>query len=287
MSLPLVVISGISGAGKTQSVRALESLGYRCTDNLPARLLGAFLADLGAGPAAVVVDARGVDAVDVAGVVRRLRDLDRPHLAIFLDAPDETIARRYSEARKTHPLDRGAGVEAALRAERELLGEMREVAEVIDTGEMRVDALVRTVQERVRAAAGDGDAAGAGPPVRITSFGFKHGLPRTADWVLDVRFLENPFYDARLRPLSGLDAPVRDYVLASPPAGEFVDRVAGLIAGLLRGYAEQGKPELSVCVGCTGGRHRSVVLAEELGRRLQGAGAEVHVRHRDLERGGG
>jgi UPF0042 nucleotide-binding protein len=276
---PLVVVTGLSGSGKTQAVRALESLGYRCTDNLPAALLPAFLQDAAAreAPAAVVLDGRDLAPGDIPSVLGVLRSLPAGARVIFLDAEDSTLARRYSEARKQHPLDSGEGLAPAIATERRLLGELRELADVIDTSRLRVDELVRRVQEKAR--------PGSWPiRVDVMSFGFKHGIPADADWVLDARFLENPFYITELRPLSGKDLPIREHVLGSPLTAPFLDRSVSLIGGLLDAYREQGKPSLTVAVGCTGGRHRSVVLADELASRLEGVDAPA--RHRDLEKGG-
>ncbi|MHB8509027.1 MAG: RNase adapter RapZ [Candidatus Dormibacteria bacterium] len=276
----LVVVTGMSGAGKSNAVRGLESLGYRCTDNLPPRLFDAYVAEIRVSPrrAAVVVDCRELSAETLPGFIRDVRALRRGALLLYLDASNAVLARRYSEARKPHPLDRGQGLEAAINAERHLLGELKEFADVIDTSAMRLDELVRRVQEATE--------AGSGFPVTVMSFGFKHGIPPEADWTLDVRFIENPFYEAELRPLTGLDRPIIDYVMASPLSRPFLDQAAAMLSPLLDAYREQGKPRLVVAVGCTGGRHRSVVLAEELGRRLREAGIDTSVRHRNLPAGG-
>ena len=255
-------------------------LGYICTDNLPAQLLSPFL-EIAAGngsAAAAVVDARGMAPQDLATLAEELRPRAASLRLIFLDADDSTIVHRFSETRKKHPLDTGAGLERALATERTMLGELREMAQLIDTSGMRVDELVRRVQEFVT----EGSSAAGPMPVTIGSFGFKYGVPLDADWVIDVRFLENPFYIDDLRPLSGHDQRIRDFVLASPLSGPFLERTAALIGGLVSGYREWGKPSLYVAIGCTGGRHRSVVLAEELAKRLAPQGAAVSVRHRDL-----
>jgi UPF0042 nucleotide-binding protein len=276
----LVLVTGVSGAGKSQAVRALEMLGYTCTDNLPASLLTEFVAVAGrdGGRAAAVIDARGLKADEVPGLLAALRAPQFAHRLIYLDAENDTLVHRFSETRKAHPLDAGGGLPKALAQERALLGELREVADVIDTTGMRVDELVR----RVQALATDGRSASGPLPVTITSFGYKYGVPTEADWILDSRFLENPYYIDELRPLTGLDARIRDFVLASPLTAPFLDRTAALVGDLLAGYREWGKPSLLIAIGCTGGRHRSVVLAEELGHRLELAGAAVSVRHRDL-----
>ena len=276
----LVLLTGISGAGKSQGIRALEMLGYTCTDNLPAPLLADFVAAarLGGRPTAAVIDARGLHREEVPALMAGLRDLREECVLLFLDAEDSTLFHRFSEARKTHPLDNGIGLARALAEERALLGDIRELAEVINTTGMRVDELVRRVQE----IATEGRTASGPLPLTITSFGYKYGVPVEADWILDVRFLENPFYIAELRDLSGYDREIQDFVLKSPLTGPFLDRTAALVSDLLEGYRRWGKPSLFIAVGCTGGRHRSVVLAEELGKRLDSARAVVSIRHRDL-----
>jgi UPF0042 nucleotide-binding protein len=276
----LVLLTGISGAGKSQGVRALEMLGYTCTDNLPAPLLADFadVARQSDRPSAAVVDARGLQWQEVPGLMAILRDLGQECVLIYLDAEDSTIFYRYSEARKTHPLDTGIGLAHALADERALLGDIRELAEVVNTTGMRVDELVRRVQEL----ATEGRSTSGPMPVTITSFGYKYGVPVEADWILDVRFLENPFYISELRDLSGRDSQIQDFVLNSHLTGPFLDRTAALVGDLLEGYRRWGKPSLFIAVGCTGGRHRSVVLAEELGKRIDPRRASVSVRHRDL-----
>ena len=276
----LMLVTGVSGAGKSQAVRALEMLGYTCTDNLPAPLLADFVAVArrNSDRAAAVIDARGLKADEVPGLVAQIRDLGTDHRLIYLDAEDDTLVHRFSETRKAHPLDSGGGLQKALADERGLLGELRELADVIDTTAMRVDELVR----RVQALATDGRSASGPMPVTITSFGYKYGVPMEADWIVDARFLENPYYIEELRPLTGRDAKIRDFVLGSPLTVPFLEGTAALVGDLLGGYREWGKPSLFVAIGCTGGRHRSVVLAEELARRLEPLGASVDVRHRDL-----
>jgi UPF0042 nucleotide-binding protein len=276
----LVLLTGISGAGKSQGVRALEMLGYTCTDNLPAQLLADFVATSRASnrPTAAVIDGRGLRREEVPALMAQLRDLGPGLILIYLDAEDSTLYHRFSETRKTHPLDTGIGLARALAEERALLGDIRELAEVVDTTGMRVDELVRRVQD----VATEGRTASGPMPVTIASFGYKYGVPVEADWIVDVRFLENPFYIAELRELTGHDREIQNLVLKSHLTGPFLDRTAALVSDLLEGYRHWGKPSLFIAVGCTGGRHRSVVLAEELGRRLDPARAAVRVRHRDL-----
>ena len=276
----LVLVAGLSGAGKSQAVRALEMLGYTCTDNLPPRLLAAFVEPGGAARAAVL-DARDLPAGAMPGLLQELRDIDAQ--VIYLEADGDTLVRRFSETRKGHPLDAGSGLRAAIESERVLLGELREVADVIDTTGMKVDELVRRVQEVVAGEAG-APRVGTSLPVNLVSFGYKYGVPTEADWVIDSRFLENPFYVPALRDLTGRDAAIRDFVLGATLTAPFLDGITTALEPLLEGYREWGKPALFLGVGCTGGRHRSVVLAEEIGSRLTAAGVVVTVRHRDLDR---
>ena len=268
------IVTGPSGAGKAAALTGLESAGVECVDNLPADLLDGFVQMPREGHAAVVVDARqgarlrGIVPVAAARV-------------LFLEARDDVLVRRAGESTRPHPLaSTGSGV-AAVRAERELLEELRAAADiVVDTSELTASELQRRVREVVL---GDG-AAAPSPQCTVSSFGHKFGAAAEADWVLDARLVRNPFWVDELRPLTGFDAPVRDYVLADPASEELLDQAAGLLQWAAAQYTKRGRRFLHVAVGCTGGRHRSVVLAEELGARLREAGVEVTVRHRDVDK---
>jgi UPF0042 nucleotide-binding protein len=279
-----LVITGMSGAGKSAVANALEDLGWWVVDNMPPRLLPDLLATIRAVSAgdtrvAIVADVRGgqlfaelgqaVDTATGAG--------HRPSV-LFLEATDEVLVRRFESARRPHPLQKEGRILDGIVAERRVLAELRQNADlVVDTSNLTVHQL----GNRVRAAfAGDDD------PVRVIlmSFGFKYGLPVDADLVADLRFLPNPFWVPELRPLTGQDPSVREYVLSRPRAMEFVEGYAGLLGQVLPGYQEEGKRFVTVAVGCTGGKHRSVAVSEELARRLAGPGVSVRVVHRDLGR---
>ncbi len=269
------VVTGMSGAGKATAVAALARHGVDTVDNLPAALLDAFVGLSRERSAAVVVDARDAEG---------LRSLDRvPNASVlFLDARDEVLLRRLSESTHPHPLGAAGSVPAALAAERELLGGLRSIADVVvDTSDITTEELGRRVIEAVRPPDEDGRA----PTVcTVSSFGFKYGPPVEADWVVDARFLRNPFWEPDLRPLTGLDAPVHDFVWGQPAAREFVERLVALLTWTLERAADAGRTRLHLGVGCTGGRHRSVVLACEIAARLHAEGVAVVLRHRDVER---
>lgn len=269
------VISGPAGAGKATALRALERAGLECTDNLPPELLPSFAALPRGGDAAAIVDARQGE---------RLRDVQPPDgtRVLFLEAGDAVLHRRAAESTRPHPCADAGSLEAAIRAERSLLGGLRAAADlVVDTSELSAAQL----EERVRGVVlADADRGGerAAMHVTVSSFGHKFGPQTEADWVLDARVVRNPFWVAELRPLTGLDDAVRDYVMADPAAAELVRRSAGILAWIVARYADRGRRYLHIAVGCTGGRHRSVVLAEAMAPLLRGTGVDVTVRHRDV-----
>jgi UPF0042 nucleotide-binding protein len=282
-----VVLTGLSGAGKSQAIRALEDLGYFCVDNLPITLLPT-LAELtmrahtSISKAAVVVDVREGEMM-LAQFPRLYRQLGRmkglhPTL-IFLDASDDALVRRFSETRRPHPLGQDRTAVEGIGAERRLLRPIRAMAdEVIDTSEMTVHELRRTFMAFAR-----GSLGMTGPLVTLLSFGFKHGLPLDADLVFDARFLPNPHFVPELRPQTGRHRAVVRYLEQYPDTEEFLERVTGLLRFLLPRYASEGKSYVTVAIGCTGGRHRSVALAEALRRRLGDLeGLRLRVRHRDI-----
>jgi RNase adapter protein RapZ len=278
------VITGLSGAGRSEAAKVLEDLGYFVIDNLPPPLIGR-VAELAGGRdrarIALVVDARGGafagDSSDLIAELDKLRDRDAQVRVLFLEASDEVLVRRYEATRRRHPVA-GQRVMESIARERTLLRELRAGADlVIDTTDLNVHEL----RERMLAAFA---TDGVGLRVNVPSFGFKHGLPLDADMVVDVRFLPNPHWVPALRPQTGRDAGVRDYVLAQPQTAAFLARLEGLLEVALPGYVKEGKQYLTVAIGCTGGRHRSVVLAEELGAWLRSKGYNVHVSHRDVER---
>lgn len=282
----VVILTGVSGSGKSTALRALEDAGWYCVDNLPVVLLGKLveLSQQAGGRVprlALVVDARDVRFLPEAPrSIEEVRRLGTRIDVLFLDASDESLVRRYSETRRRHPMaGEGGSVPEGIAAERRALEPLKGLAgEVLDTTEMNVHDLKRTVLSRFA----EGGPARLG--VTVVSFGFRNGIPPHADMVLDVRFLPNPYFVPELRPLAGTDAPVSDFVLRRPDAQAFLQMLADLGAFLLPRYAAEGKSYLTVAVGCTGGRHRSVAIAEELARRLRQGGTAVRVWHRDVDK---
>jgi UPF0042 nucleotide-binding protein len=281
-----VVLTGLSGAGKSQAIRALEDLGYFCVDNLPITLIPTMAeltlrSDGAIGKAAVVVDVReGAMLARFPPLYRRLERMPglNPTL-IFLDASDDALVRRFSETRRPHPLGQDRSTVEGIADERTLLGSIRRMAdEVIDTSDMTVHELRRAFMTLAR-----GGSGAAGPLVTLLSFGFKHGLPLDADLVFDVRFLPNPHFVPALRPYTGKDRAVVHYLEKFDETGEFLERVGALLRFLLPHYASEGKSYVTVAIGCTGGRHRSVALAEALRKALSDMeGMRFRVRHRDI-----
>jgi UPF0042 nucleotide-binding protein len=283
------VISGLSGAGKSQASKLFEDLGYYCVDNLPPRLLDEFLALRDAEPdryrrAALVLDIRGGDpapAVEraAAALAKRGERLD----TIFLEASDASLVSRYSETRHRHPLEETrSGVQAGIAEERRRLARTRALADhVLDTSGLSIGQL----KDRLFGLVPRDGLAPDTLRIEIVTFGFKYGIPLEADVVFDVRFLTNPFWEPELKPLSGLEEPVREYVLRQPAARRFLDLVVELLELTTPAYRAEGKQTLRVALGCTGGYHRSIALAEELARRLEPLEeSSVAVFHRELER---
>jgi UPF0042 nucleotide-binding protein len=291
-----VVITGFSGAGKSQAMACFEDAGYFCVDNLPPEMLGQ-LADVfehegsQVQRAAVVCDVRGGDFFE--GLVKVLDDLvarDVPYRLLFLGAAEDVLVNRYKETRRRHPLSgdavsetdpAGGAVIRAIDAERTLLGPLRARADVsIDTSDFSAARLRKVVADKMLPRGTVGKLA-----VTFLTYGFKHGAPRDADLLFDVRFLPNPHYEDDLRPLTGLDAPVRQYVESSDGMGEFYDHLTPLLDYLLPQYEREGKAHLTVGIGCTGGRHRSVVIAEHLASLYGDQGAYlVDIVHRDIDK---
>lgn len=286
---PLVVLTGLSGAGKSNALNAFEDAGYFCIDNLPPAMIPAVLQTagrVGSEGVVVVMDIRGrryfggeleesLESVAAeSGWERRV---------IFIESDDPTLVRRYKESRRPHPAARNGDVLEAIRTERRVLAGLREKADlIVDTSgysaldsRLRFKKLAESLSSRLA--------------VSLISFGFKHGAPLDVDMLLDVRFLPNPHYDPDLRPLTGHDAPVRDAVLDTDDGREFLDKTYEMLSFLVPRYAAEGKTYFTLGVGCTGGRHRSVAVVEELARRLRKNGedgVDLFVRHRELEREG-
>ncbi len=280
----LVLVTGMSGAGRSTAARALEDLGWFVIDNLPPELLAAAVDHVSGSPdverLAVVVDVRGGRMFE--DLSRALDDVLASGLdlrVLFLEAGDNELVRRFESSRRPHPLQGSGGILDGLVRERATLGDLRARADlVIDTSSLNVHDLRR----KVDAAFGGSDRVQL--RATVMSFGFKYGLPLDADIVNDVRFLPNPFWVPELRELSGLDAEVSDYVTELPEAREFLDRMAGMLDLVSDGYLREGKRYVTVAIGCTGGKHRSVAMAENLAARLVKVGVEVLVVHRDLGR---
>ena len=282
-----VVITGFSGAGKSQAMATFEDAGYFCVDNLPPEMIGS-LADLFGHEgsqverAAVASDVRGGDFFD--DLVRVIEDLDErgvPYRLLYLEASEPVLINRFKETRRRHPLANGGSLEAALRHEHELLAPLKERADVcIDTSELSASRLRKVVADKMLPHGKVGKLA-----VTFVTFGFKHGSPRDADLTFDVRFLPNPHYESELRELTGLDQAVIDYVRESDGVADFYDRLTPLLDYLLPAYEREGKSHLTVGIGCTGGRHRSVVIAEHLARVYEGRGEQlIDVVHRDIDK---
>ena len=282
-----VIVTGLSGSGKSQAIRALEDLGFFCVDNLPVALIPTFAElVLRTGSeitrAAVVVDVReGRFLEQFPGIFEDLTAMPglTPRL-IFLEAEDGTLVRRFSETRRPHPLAPDRSVTEGIAEERALMASIRRMAhEIIDTTNLNVHDLRRVFMDLIR-----GDRRAAPLVVTILSFGFKHGVPVDVDMLFDVRFLPNPHFVPHLRDSTGREKPVVDYVFQSPAAQEFLDHTLPLLRFLLPHYATEGKTYLTIGIGCTGGRHRSVAIAEAIGKGLgRIEHAKVRVRHRDTE----
>ena len=282
-SFDVTVITGMSGAGRSEAADVLEDLGYFVIDNLPPELIGNVAGLTRDRKFAVVVDVRAGAFVDeLAAALDGLHAEGAETRVLFLDAADDVLVRRYEATRRKHPLAADDRVSEGIAAERQLLNELKGRADlVIDTSNLNVHEL----RDRLRARFGEGDRATA-LQTSIVSFGYKHGLPLDVDLVFDCRFLPNPHWVEELRPQRGTDAAVREYVMAQPETHAFLDELRNLFALLLPAYVREGKSYLSIGVGCTGGRHRSVVLAGELATVLEGLGFPARVEHRDIEREG-
>ncbi len=280
----IVFVTGLSGGGKATAVRALEDAGFFCIDNLPVPVIPKLLDLLGHAPEvtklALVVDAREKRFLHEAPkIVGEARAQGHDVGLLFLEAADEVLLRRFSETRRRHPLAPSGTVLEGIAAERALLGELRALADqVIDTSQTSVHELKALILERF---GGDQEHALS---VTVTSFGYRFGLPSQADIVLDVRFLPNPYFVPELREHPGTAPEVARWILDHQLARDFLDRARDLLLFLLPRYREEGKAYLTVALGCTGGRHRSVALAEALGGALAQAGVRARVRHRDVER---
>ena len=282
----LLIVTGMSGAGRSTAANVLEDLDWYVVDNLPPQMLKPLveltrLAGEALPKVAVVVDVRGRELfLSLPEVTRALRDGRQEVRVLFLDASDEALVRRFEAVRRPHPLQGDGTILDGIRRERDRLAHVRESADMlIDTSSFNIHQLATQVADLFT------KEGAAKHTVTIQSFGFKYGLPPDADLVVDMRFLPNPFWDETLRPFTGEDEAVRAYVLQQPGAAEFLEAYSASLRPVLEGYQRENKRHSVVAVGCTGGKHRSVVMANELAARLsQVPGVEVRVKHRDLGR---
>jgi UPF0042 nucleotide-binding protein len=280
----LVIITGMSGSGKASVLKAFEDLGYYCVDNLPVELIPRF-AELAVQSAeiqrtALVVDVReGSKLEQLPGIVKAVRRMI-PTKVAFLEASDAVLLRRFSETRRPHPLGTNDPVNASIKTERRRLAKIRALADiVIDTSKFNVHELRAHITELFHEHASDKNIL-----VSCVSFGYRHGVPEEADLVFDVRFLPNPHFVPEFRPLTGKDPRVAKYIRSFPQTKEFIRRISDLLIYLLPHYIHEGKSYLTIGFGCTGGQHRSVMIAEEVGKRLRQAGYRMKIGHRDIPR---
>jgi RNase adapter protein RapZ len=284
-SLHVVIITGLSGSGKSTALRALEDIGFFCVDNLPVVLLPEFLSiqsapDKGISQVAMVMDLREKEFLDnCAGIFNQLKEQGYTIEILFLHAADETILHRFSETRRNHPLAPGGSILDGIRLEKDKLAPLRKMADkVIDTTECNVHQLKDIIQRRFLS------PEKKSLLIQVSSFGYRYGIPVDADMALDVRFLPNPFFADELRPFDGRDERVRDYVLTSEIGEAFVARLKELMDFLMPLYEKEGKARFKVAVGCTAGFHRSVVIANFLGAYFADKGYFVNVTHRDINK---
>jgi RNase adapter protein RapZ len=284
-TLDVTIISGLSGAGRSAAGDVLEDLGFFVIDNLPPALIPK-ITELGrgreAGRFALVVDTRAGEFLsELEAALAELRESGARTRVLFLDASDEVLVRRFDATRRRHPLADSLRVSEGIARERELLEELKGQADVVvDTSELNVHEL----RDRLRELFGEPGEVMTGLQISVVSFGYKHGLPLDVDLVFDCRFLPNPHWIESLRPLPGTDAKVRRYVMKQEETQEFLEELERLFALLLPAYVREGKSYLSIGVGCTGGNHRSVVIAAEIAKLLERLGFPARVHHRDLER---
>ena len=282
--IDVILVTGMSGAGRSTATRALEDIGWFVVDNLPPTLMTNVVDYVaqrtGSRKVAVVADVRGGQLFEeLRGSLTSIKAAGHDLRVLFLEAGDEALVRRYESSRRPHPLQRDDSLLGAVQRERKLLSDLRADADiVIDTSNLNVHELRRSIE----ASFGDDDHVAL--RATVMSFGFKYGIPVDADLVADLRFLPNPYWDPTLKELTGLDAAVNDYVVGSDQAQEFLTKYAELLDLVEDGYLREGKRFVTIAMGCTGGKHRSVAMAENLSARLVKSGVEVRVVHRDLGR---
>lgn len=284
--LDIIVITGLSGSGKSVAIRALEDSGFFCIDNLPVVLIPKFIELCQGYGEGIQRIALGIDLREGhffqswPEVLSELRAAGHRVGVLFLDASDEVLLRRFSETRRPHPLAEGGSIEEGISRERKALEGMRAVADkVIDTSDFNVHELKKEVEQHYSEIAVPQKMS-----LFLTSFGYKFGIPHDTDMIFDVRFLPNPFFVNELRLKSGLAPEVREFVLKREETSSFLDRLYSLLEFVLPQYVREGKSTLTIALGCTGGRHRSVILVEELKKRLDGGRFRIHVKHRDINK---
>ena len=279
----LVILTGLSGSGKGSVLNTFEDLGFYCVDNLPVKLIPTFselyVEGVEIERAALLVDAREGEQIDKLPTIYRKLSAEQPATLVFVEASDEVLKRRFSETRRPHPLSHGGSIAEGIAAERHRMAPIRRLADVIiDTSKFTVHELRQFIIDKFQ-------RPGSRPLlVSVVSFGFRYGIPSDADLVFDVRFLPNPHFVPKLRPFSGKDPKVARYIRSFPQTGEFLRRIESLLAYLIPLYIREGKSYLTVALGCTGGRHRSVALAEVIRRYLQKKKYSAKVVHRDIEK---
>ncbi|MEE1013342.1 MAG: RNase adapter RapZ [Clostridia bacterium] len=285
--MKFVIITGMSGAGKSQVVKIMEDLGYYCVDNMPPELIPKFAeiyhrASAPTEKAALVCDIRGGDLFgELSGSLEELSELGYDYEILFLEASDETLIKRYKETRRLHPLAEHGRLPEGIRRERLMLEELRQKAtQIIDTS----NTTSAQLKAQIVSVYG-GDTGFEGMMIHVVSFGFKNGIPLDADMIFDVRFLPNPFYVPELRNHTGLETCVRDYVMQYSQSQEFLTKLEDMVEYLIPHYIKEGKPQLVIGIGCTGGHHRSVTIAEGLYKSLQNANHNVVISHRDIQKG--
>jgi UPF0042 nucleotide-binding protein len=283
----IIVVTGMSGSGKSTAVRALEDEGYYCIDNLPVRLFKQFVDLIGKSGEAfkgivLVADIRGREFFKgYENAFQKISKAGHTVEILFFDALDEILVRRFSETRRRHPVDESCSVTEGIRIERERLSGLRQIAtRFIDTSEFNVHQLKDFILRIVR-----GEERENPFVIEVQSFGFRYGIPLESSMVMDVRFLPNPFFVPELKPASGLDEAVRDYILDNTQTAAFLDNFFPLLDMLVPAHCHEGKAYLTISIGCTGGRHRSVAIAEATGMHLQTLWPTVRITHRDIEKG--
>ena len=279
-----MILTGLSGSGKSTVLRAFEDMGYYCVDNLPVELIPIFAELHAAGEgdfarAALLVDAReGLQLEKLPGLLKHLRQ-SYPIILVYIEAHDDALLRRYSETRRPHPLGRDFSVRESLQHERALMEPIRKLADVvIDTSQFNVHELRHFVNERFKS------ESKRPLLISLVSFGYKYGVPNDADLMFDVRFLPNPHFVPKLRAFTGQDPKVRRYIESFPQTGQFLKRMRGLLTYLIPHYIDEGKSYLTIAFGCTGGKHRSVMMAEWLKKALEKKGFSTRVVHRDIDK---